>query len=260
MRCRPRHSPPVPRCPHGREHRPAARSRLFRSSQKISGAQDAGRYAGVLCVHGSAECRPGRAAGSGKPSTVSVSRTDTCAPSAPPAVLAANTANTSAQEGGPPWISTRSEGDTAAWTEKVLTITVTPRTPDDMRVFYAFTGGEHSEHICPGRWAALDLHPVIGPTGLEAGQPVRILAVDLGDHRSGGSGRKTTERTARQTIKTAERSSRKVIKTTQRTAKTAQQTVKTAQRSAQATVKATQRAVQTARATAKAAAVTTPPW
>ncbi len=30
-------------------------------------------------------------------------------------------------------------GDTPAWTEKVLTITVTPRTPDDMRVFYAFT-------------------------------------------------------------------------------------------------------------------------
>ena len=31
------------------------------------------------------------------------------------------------------------EGDTESWTEKVLTITVTPRTPDDMRVFYAFT-------------------------------------------------------------------------------------------------------------------------
>lgn len=31
------------------------------------------------------------------------------------------------------------EGGTPAWTEKVLTITVTPRTPDDMRVFYAFT-------------------------------------------------------------------------------------------------------------------------
>lgn len=31
------------------------------------------------------------------------------------------------------------EGDTPAWTETVLTITVTPRTPDDMRVFYAFT-------------------------------------------------------------------------------------------------------------------------
>lgn len=31
------------------------------------------------------------------------------------------------------------EGDTPAWTETVLTITVTPRTPDDMRVFYSFT-------------------------------------------------------------------------------------------------------------------------
>jgi hypothetical protein len=30
-------------------------------------------------------------------------------------------------------------GDTAAWTETVLTITITPRTPDDMRVFYSFT-------------------------------------------------------------------------------------------------------------------------
>ena len=30
-------------------------------------------------------------------------------------------------------------GSTPVWTEKVLTITVTPRTPDDMRVFYSFT-------------------------------------------------------------------------------------------------------------------------
>ena len=36
------------------------------------------------------------------------------------------------------------EGDTAAWTEKVLTITVTPRTPDDMRVFYAFTDQQNA--------------------------------------------------------------------------------------------------------------------
>ncbi len=36
------------------------------------------------------------------------------------------------------------EGDTAAWTEKVLTITVTPRTPDDMRVFYAFTDRQNA--------------------------------------------------------------------------------------------------------------------
>ena len=36
------------------------------------------------------------------------------------------------------------EGDTAAWTEKVLTITVTPRTPDDMRVFYAFTDRQNT--------------------------------------------------------------------------------------------------------------------
>ncbi|WP_243152392.1 CHAP domain-containing protein [Pseudoflavonifractor sp. 524-17] len=36
------------------------------------------------------------------------------------------------------------EGDTAAWTEKVLTVTVTPRTPDDMRVFYAFTDRQNA--------------------------------------------------------------------------------------------------------------------
>ena len=36
------------------------------------------------------------------------------------------------------------EGDTAVWTEKVLTITVTPRTPDDMRVFYAFTDRQNA--------------------------------------------------------------------------------------------------------------------
>ena len=36
------------------------------------------------------------------------------------------------------------EGDTPAWTEKVLTITVTPRAPDDMRVFYAFTDQQNA--------------------------------------------------------------------------------------------------------------------
>ena len=36
------------------------------------------------------------------------------------------------------------EGDADAWMEKVLTITVTPRTPDDMRVFYAFTDQQNA--------------------------------------------------------------------------------------------------------------------
>ncbi len=36
------------------------------------------------------------------------------------------------------------EDETPAWTEKVLTITVTPRTPDDMRVFYAFTDQQNA--------------------------------------------------------------------------------------------------------------------
>ena len=31
------------------------------------------------------------------------------------------------------------EGENGAWAEKVLTVTVTPRTPDDMRVFYSFS-------------------------------------------------------------------------------------------------------------------------
>ena len=35
-------------------------------------------------------------------------------------------------------------GDTEAWTENVLTITVTPRTPDDMRVFYVFTDQQNA--------------------------------------------------------------------------------------------------------------------
>jgi len=35
-------------------------------------------------------------------------------------------------------------GDTPAWTESVLTITVTPRTPDDMRVFYSFTDQQNA--------------------------------------------------------------------------------------------------------------------
>lgn len=36
------------------------------------------------------------------------------------------------------------EGSTPAWTEKVLTVTVTPRTTDDMRVFYAFTDQQNT--------------------------------------------------------------------------------------------------------------------
>ena len=36
------------------------------------------------------------------------------------------------------------EGDTPAWMERVLTITVTPRTPDDMRVFYLFTDQQNA--------------------------------------------------------------------------------------------------------------------
>ena len=36
------------------------------------------------------------------------------------------------------------EGGTPAWTEKVLTITVTSRTPDDMRVFYVFTNQQNA--------------------------------------------------------------------------------------------------------------------
>ena len=36
------------------------------------------------------------------------------------------------------------EGGTPARTEKVLTITVTPRTPDDMRVFYVFTNQQNA--------------------------------------------------------------------------------------------------------------------
>jgi len=35
-------------------------------------------------------------------------------------------------------------GDTPAWTETVLTITVTPRTTDDMRVFYSFTDQQNA--------------------------------------------------------------------------------------------------------------------
>ena len=34
-------------------------------------------------------------------------------------------------------------GNTPAWTENVLKITITPRTPDDMRVFYSFTNAQN---------------------------------------------------------------------------------------------------------------------
>lgn len=35
-------------------------------------------------------------------------------------------------------------GDTPAWTETVLTVTITPRTPDDMRVFYQFSDEQNA--------------------------------------------------------------------------------------------------------------------
>ncbi len=35
-------------------------------------------------------------------------------------------------------------GSTPAWTDTVLTITVTPRTPDNMRVFYSFTDQQNA--------------------------------------------------------------------------------------------------------------------
>ena len=34
-------------------------------------------------------------------------------------------------------------GNTPAWTENVLKITITPRTPDDMRVYYSFTNAQN---------------------------------------------------------------------------------------------------------------------
>lgn len=39
-------------------------------------------------------------------------------------------------------------GDTPAWTERILTVTITARTPDDMRVFYSFT--EEQNEAQPG--------------------------------------------------------------------------------------------------------------
>ena len=36
-------------------------------------------------------------------------------------------------------------GDTAAWTEKILVITITPRTSDDMRVFYSFSAEQNAQ-------------------------------------------------------------------------------------------------------------------
>lgn len=70
------------------------------------------------------------------------------------------------------------------------------------------------------------------------------------------SGRKTAERTARQTIKTADHSSRKAVKTTQRTVKTAQRAIKTAQKSAQATATTAKAAQRGAYAAEKVSAAT----
>ena len=36
-------------------------------------------------------------------------------------------------------------GSTAAWTEKILVVTITPRTPDDMRVFYSFSAEQNKQ-------------------------------------------------------------------------------------------------------------------
>lgn len=40
-------------------------------------------------------------------------------------------------------VSHPASGSTPAWSETVLKITITPRTPDDMRVFYSFTDGQN---------------------------------------------------------------------------------------------------------------------
>ena len=76
-------------------------------------------------------------------------------------------------------------GDTGAWSEEVLTITITPRTPDDMRVFYSFTKEQNEalDELLASSDMLTDLTGDLSVSSQEARELLASLPADLSPER-----------------------------------------------------------------------------
>ena len=76
-------------------------------------------------------------------------------------------------------------GDTPAWTETILIITITPRTPDDMRVFYQFTDGQNKalDELLANRELLATLAGDLSISQADAVELLRNLPSDLDSER-----------------------------------------------------------------------------
>lgn len=76
-------------------------------------------------------------------------------------------------------------GDTPAWTETILIITITPRTPDDMRVFYQFTDGQNKalDELLANRELLAALAGDLSISDLDARALLAALPEDLSPER-----------------------------------------------------------------------------
>ena len=76
-------------------------------------------------------------------------------------------------------------GETGAWSEEVLTITVIPRTPDDMRVFYSFTEEQNEalDELLASSDMLADLAGDLTVSSQEAGELLASLPADLSPER-----------------------------------------------------------------------------
>ena len=76
-------------------------------------------------------------------------------------------------------------GDTAAWTEKILVITITPRTSDDMRVFYSFSAEQNTQldELLENRDLLTQLAGDLTITGADAKALLAALPEDLSPER-----------------------------------------------------------------------------
>ena len=87
-------------------------------------------------------------------------------------------------------------GDTEAWTEKVLHITITPQTADDMRITYAFTEYQNSalDELLSDRAALASLAGSLAITSADVREVLAALPADL------EQARKDTVQTALQLV------------------------------------------------------------
>ena len=76
-------------------------------------------------------------------------------------------------------------GETEAWSEEVLTITITPRTPDDMRVFYSFTEEQNEalDELLASSDMLADLAGDLTVSSQEARELLASLPADLSPER-----------------------------------------------------------------------------